>query len=160
MTDLLSQLNSVWSQLIELTNRFVIPDWGGLINLFPVLILVGVVGPLLTLIVFAWFVYVVRAPRPRVRLVEGPEHIPLDPDGRPVVPRGLPYCRRDLLAFASGTTRCTECGDDLAVICPMCGLGRPATITTCGNCGLVLRVEPRVRVLRPAGPPPGGAAVA
>lgn len=160
MTDLLNQLNSIWSQLLELLSRFVIPDWGGLINLFPVLVLIGVVGPLLTLLVLAWFVYAVRAPRPRVRLAEGPERIPLDPDGRPVVRPGLPYCRRDLLAFAGNATRCTECGDDLAVICPMCGLGRPATIATCGNCGLVLQVEPRVRVLRPAGPPPGGAAIA
>lgn len=160
MTDLLDQLNSVWSQLLELTAHLVIPDWGGLINLLPVLVLVGVVGPVLTLVVLAWLVYVVRAPRPKVTLVEGPERVSIGPDGQPDVPRGLPYCRRDLLVFASGMTRCPECGDPLAVVCPMCGLGREAATDTCGNCGLVLRLIPRARVLRPAGPPPGGAAVA
>lgn len=160
MSDVLNQLNSIWNQLIDLTSRFVVPDWGALINLLPVLLLIGVVGPLLTLIVFAWLVYGVRAPRAKVQFDEGPDRAPVGPDGQLEAPRGLPYCRRDGLVFASGTTRCTECGVDLAVICPMCGLGREATISTCGNCGLVLQVKPRVRVLRPAGPPPGGGAVA
>ena len=47
------------------------------------------------------------------------------------------------------------------MICPMCGLGRPAAIDTCTNCGLVLKVKPRpVPVVRSSGPKPGGAAVA
>ena len=39
---------------------------------------------------------------------------------------GLPHCRRDALVYPSGTTRCETCHDELAVICPMCGLGRAA----------------------------------
>ena len=52
-------------------------------------------------------------------------------------------------------------GDELAVICPMCGLGRMALIDTCTNCGLVLKVKTRaVAVRTTAGPKPGGAAAA
>ena len=60
--------------------------------------------------------------------------------------------------------RCERCQDELAVACPMCGLGRPAIIDTCTNCGLVLKVKPRAvaiglflalaRVLRRFAAPP------
>ena len=83
------------------------------------------------------------------------------PGGEPVFPVGLPHCRRDALVFESGTLRCERCHDDLAVICPMCSLGRSALIDTCTNCGLVLKVVPRAVVVRTTpGPKPGGAAVA
>ncbi len=160
MTDLLEQLNHLWNQVIDLTSRFVIPDWGGLIALLPVLIFVFVVGPAITLGVLAWFVFFVRRPRAGVRVEEGPRSAAIGPDGAPDYPAGLPYCARDGLIFPSGSARCSECRDELTVVCPMCGLGREAAISTCGNCGLVLKVESRARVMRPAGPPPGGAAVA
>jgi hypothetical protein len=35
-----------------------------------------------------------------------------------------------------------------------------AYVDTCSNCGLVLKIEPRVRALQSTGPPPGGAAAA
>jgi hypothetical protein len=160
VTDLLDQLNNLWNQAIDLTSRFVIPDWGGLIALLPVVIFVFVVGPAVTLGVFAWFVFVVRKPRARVQVEEGPRAATIGADGAPAYPPGLPYCAHDRLVFSSGSSRCSECRNELTVICPMCGLGREAAISTCGNCGLVLRVESRARIMRPAGPPPGGAAVA
>jgi len=46
------------------------------------------------------------------------------------------------------------------VACPKCGVTRQAAIEACGNCGLVLKVEPRAVALHAAGPPPGGAAAA
>jgi hypothetical protein len=157
---ILDQLATLWDQILKVTGSFVIPDWGALVALLPVLLVVFVIGPVLTLTVLAWLVYVVRKPRPKVVVEEGPRRVELAADGSPQYPVGLPYCPRDGLVLASGTTRCPDCGDDLAVICPMCGLGRAASVTTCGNCGLVLRVENRTRVMRPVGPPPGGAAVA
>ncbi len=157
MTDHLSQL---WSQLIDTMSRFVSPDWGSLVNLLPIFLVVLVLGPLLSLLALVWFVYVVRAPRTHVRFDEGPRPASHEAAGQPEYPAGEPYCLRDQLVYPPGTTRCDVCRDDLAVRCPMCGIGRSAAITTCGNCGLVLRVEPRARVARPAGPPPGGAAVA
>ena len=39
-------LNQIWNSILEITTLFVIPDWGALIGLLPILILLGVVGPL------------------------------------------------------------------------------------------------------------------
>jgi hypothetical protein len=160
VNELLAQLNAVWNQLLDITAAFVIPDWGALIALLPIFFLLFVIGPAVTLAILVWFVYVVRKPRPKVTIEDGARRASANADGSLDVPPGLPYCLRDGLVYASGTSRCPECRDGLAVTCPMCGLGRDAAITTCGNCGLVLKVESRTRVMRPAGPPPGGAAAA
>jgi hypothetical protein len=150
----------VWTQLLQFIEKLVSPDWGALIGLLPILIVIGVLGPLLSLMALGWFVYFVRKPRARVRIEEGPRAAPVDDAGSPVVPPGEPYCARDALIYPPGTTRCQRDDTPLSVICPMCGIGRDAAISTCGNCGLVLKVESRARVIRPAGPPPGGAAIA
>jgi hypothetical protein len=158
MTD---ALDAVWNQILEITSLFVLPDWGALIELLPILIFIGVVGPFLTFVALGTVIYLIRKPRAGVSTVEGPRIAPIGADGEPIFTPGLPYCRRDALTFASGTLRCDRCSDDLAVICPMCGLGRSALVDTCTNCGLVLKVKPRsVVVGGTPGPRPGGAAVA
>jgi hypothetical protein len=157
---IVDSLASAWDQLLILIGKIVSPDWGALVNLLPLLLLFGLIGPLISLLALVWAYYFAAKPRPKVRYDEGVRIAPLDESGAPIFPVGEPYCLRDHQIFASGTTRCPDDGSALAVICPMCGIGRDAAITTCGNCGLVLKVEQRVRVVRPAGPPPGGAAVA
>jgi hypothetical protein len=155
------QLESIWSGLLELTSRFVIPDWGALIGLLPVFILVLVIGPIVSLLVLLWIVYVLRAPRVGVLPPdEAARTAPIGADGLPAFPPGEPYCFRDGIIYPARATRCEVCGDELAVACPKCGVGRAASVETCANCGLVLKVEPRAVALRPAGPPPGGAAAA
>ena len=158
---MIDTLEDIWTGLLDLTAQFVIPDWSSVIGLLPILIFLGVVGPLVTFLLLGILVYQVRKPRTKVTFVEGPRVAEIDETGAPIFPRGLPFCRRDGLVYASGTTRCDICRDPLAVICPMCGLGRDAIIDTCTNCGLVLHVKPRAVAVRPAaGPKPGGAAVA
>lgn len=157
---ILDQLARLWQSIIDVTQLFVIPDWGALIALLPVFIVLGVIGPAVTLAVLVWLWYGLRRPRTRVTIEEGPVLAPMEADGSVAFPVGLPYCTRDRLVYSSGATRCRECEADLAVLCPMCGLGREAGVRTCGNCGLVLKVESRARVVRPSGPPPGGAALA
>jgi hypothetical protein len=153
-------LSQLWTQLLQFVEKLVIPDWGALVALLPLFLVIGVLGPLLSLIGLVWAYYVVRKPRTRVRIEEGPRRAMLDDAGNPVYPPGEPYCPRDGLVFGPGTVRCERDDTPLAVICPMCGIGRDAAISTCGNCGLVLKVESRTRLMRPVGPPPGGAAVA
>ena len=154
-------LNGFWNTILDITKMFVIPDWGSVIGLLPLLIFVGVVGPLVTFSILGIFIYQVAKPRTKVRVEEGPEIARIGSDGQPIFPPGLPYCRRHGLVFPSGTLRCDRDGEALAVICPMCSLGRPAAIDTCTNCGLVLKVKPRpVTVARATGPKPGGAAAA
>src|SRR6187551_2890838 len=53
-------LEELWNGILELTARFVIPDWGALIALLPVFMFV------LTIVILAWtFVRLFRAPKAR-----------------------------------------------------------------------------------------------
>jgi len=154
-------LDQIWNGILEITSLFVIPDWGALIGLLPILIFLGVVGPLLTFTMLGAMGYQITKPRTKVAFVEGPRVAELDEGGQPVFPVGLPFCRRDGLVYRSGATTCDRCSEELAVVCPMCGLGRLAAIDTCSNCGLVLQVKAKpVPVPTTSGPKPGGAAVA
>lgn len=158
--DVVDALEGFWNSLLDLTSRFVIPDWGELIDLLPIFLLIGVVGPLLSLIILFQVIYFLR--RPRAPLAEDPAPVlaPIGGDGKPQFPRGEPFCYRDGLIYPANTTRCETCGDDLTVLCPKCEVARPAGIDTCGNCGLVLKVKPQKQIVRAAQPPPGGRAIA
>ncbi|MEA2609985.1 MAG: hypothetical protein QOJ75_2228 [Chloroflexota bacterium] len=154
-------LDAIWTQILHVTSLFVMPDWGFLIGLMPVLIVLGLVAPYLTFLMLGTVVYQARKPRVKVRFEEGPRVAEISAGGEPVYPVGLPHCRRDGLVYPSGTLRCERCHDELAVVCPMCSLGRSALIDTCTNCGLVLKVKSRAIAVRTSsGPRPGGAAVA
>lgn len=157
---MIDNLQTVWSGLLQLINTLVSPDWGALVGLLPIFIIVGVIGPLLSLIVLGWVYYAVRRPRARVHFEDDPTPVPVDSSGEPVFPAGLPYCVRHRVVYEPGATRCDVDAAALAVICPMCGVGRDAAIDTCGNCGLVLKVQRRMRVSTTITPPPGGAAIA
>jgi hypothetical protein len=159
--NLVDTINQIWNQILSVTAIFVTPDWGFLISILPVLIVVGLVGPYLTFVVLGSMIYMIRKPRVAVTYEEGPRIPETGPDGAPIYPVGYPHCRRDVLVYPSGTLRCERCHDELAVVCPMCALGRSALEDTCPNCGLVLKVKPRSVIVRtPTGPKPGGAAVA
>ena len=87
-------------------STLVIPDWGALIALLPLLILIGVVGPFLTFIVLGWSSTSSASRGPRSSFEEGPRPAALDAAGAAVFPAGEPYCRRDGLIYPSGTRRC------------------------------------------------------
>lgn len=157
---LIDALEGLWNSILDVTSLFVMPDWNSVIALLPLLVFLGVVGPLITFFLLGLVIYQVRKPRVKVSYEEGPRRAELDEAGQPIFPVGLPHCRRDALVYASGTTRCDTCHDSLSVTCPMCGVGRLAEIDTCGNCGLVLRIENRGVTVRRGRPRPGGAAVA
>lgn len=156
---MIEAFQQLWQRIIEALTPFVIPDWGELIGLMPIILLFGLAAPILSLLVLGWILYVIRAPRAKVGLEVAPVRAQLV-DGRPDYPAGEPYCPVDQLVFPFGTVTCDTCRRDLLVRCPKCATGRLAHASTCGNCGLVLKIENRARALRPAGPPPGGAAAA
>jgi hypothetical protein len=156
---IIDTLNQWWTALIEFTSHLVVPDWGALVGLLPIFLLVGVVGPILTLLVLAWFIYMVRKPRLKVAFADPRRPAQLDAEGEPVYPAGEPYSPRERTIYEPGATR-SESGEDLVVACPKCGLVRKASLPVCGNCGLSFNLTPTTRSVRPAGPPPGGAAAA
>jgi hypothetical protein len=157
---ILDQISHLWSDLLGFISKLVIPDWSGLIALLPLFVLIGLVGPLLSLAVLAWLGYGVTKPRVKVRYDEGTKVAPRDHLGRPIVPAGEPYCPRDGLIYPTGTLRCDVDKTDLLVRCPKCEVVRTAGISTCGNCGLTLSIQPRAMIVSTDGPPPGGAAIA
>jgi hypothetical protein len=158
--NVVDQIAQLWSNLLGFMSKLVIPDWPGLIALLPVFVLIGLVGPLLTLGVLAWLGYGVTRPRVKVRYDEGTRVAPRDDLGRLVVPAGEPYCPKDGLIYPQGTNRCDADRTNLLVRCPKCEVVREAGISTCGNCGLTLKIEPRALIVVTDGPPPGGAAIA
>jgi len=156
----LDQISHLWSDLLGFISKLVIPDWAGLIALLPVFVVIGLLGPLLSLAVLAWLGYGVTKPRVKVRYDDGTKVAPRDHLGRPIVPAGEPYCPRDGLIYPMGTVRCDVDKADLLVRCPKCEVVRTAGISTCGNCGLTLDLQPRAMIIATDGPPPGGAAIA
>jgi hypothetical protein len=154
------QISKMWSDFLAFLSTIIIPDWSGLIALLPLFVLIGVVGPLLTLGVMAWLGYGITKPRTTVKFVEGTRVAPLDHLGQPIFPAGEPYCPLDGLIYADGQTRCDRDQELLQVRCPKCEIVRASDIRTCANCGLVLKIEPRTLIVATDGPPPGGAAVA
>lgn len=159
--NVIEALDGFWNTILDITEMFVIPNWSDVIGLLPLLIFLGVVGPLLTFTVLGILVYQVARPRAKLAVEEGPQVARAGADGQPIFPPGLPFCRTHGLIYPTGTVRCDRGGEALSVICPMCGLGRPAGIDTCPNCGLVLKVKARpVPLGSKVGPKPGGAAVA
>jgi hypothetical protein len=156
----LDQISHLWSDFLAFLSKLVIPDWPGLIALLPIFVLIGIVGPLLSLAALAWLGYGITKPRVRVRYDEGTKVAPRDHLGRPIVPAGEPYCPRDGLIYPMGRLRCDVDKTDLLVRCPKCEVVRTAGIATCGNCGLTLNLQPRAMIIASDGPPPGGAAIA
>ena len=152
-------LNQLWTNLLKFSETFVTPNWGQLIGLLPILLLIGVVGPILTILALAWLRYGLVRPRLRVAFADPRRAAALDATGNAIFPVGEPYSPREGIIYEPGLTR-SPSGETLVVACPKCLLVRTAADETCGNCGLSFTLTPTTRSLRPAGPPPGGAAAA
>ncbi len=152
-------LNQIWTNILLFSAQFVTPDWGRLIGLIPVILLLFVVGPLLTLLVLFWLRYGVRRPRRHVAFADARRPAELDADGNPVYPTGEPYSPTERMVYEPGATRSAS-GEDLLVACPKCGLVRAAVRDTCGNCGLSFTLKPVTRSSGAASRPSGGAAAA
>jgi hypothetical protein len=157
---IIDQIGKLWSDFLAFLSTIIIPDWASLIALLPLFLLIGVVGPILSIMLLAWLGYGVTKPRTKVSYVEGVRSAPLNHLGEPIFPSGEPYCPLDGFVYPFGTTRCDRDKTLLSVRCPKCELVREADIDTCGNCGLVLKIEPRALIIATDRPPPGGAAVA
>jgi len=156
---ILQTLDQIWTNLLAFSATFVTPDWGQLIGLLPILLLIFVVGPILTILVLAWGHYAFHRPRAKRVFAPSRRAAPLDADGRPVFPSGEPHSPSEGVIYEAGAVR-SATGEDLVVGCPKCGLVRSVVFDTCGNCGLSFTLKPTTRSLRAAAPPPGGAAAA
>ena len=123
--NILDVLNEIWNQILAVTSIFVMPDWGGLIGLLPVIVLLGVVMPFLTFLALG--IDDLHGPqaadqgRPSRKARGWPRSAPA---ASPIYPVGLPHCRRDALVYPSGHDPLRALPRRARRICPMCNLGR------------------------------------
>jgi hypothetical protein len=153
-----------WSAFLEWLTTVLVPDWGALIGLLPFLIIVGLVGPILTLVALMWLWHLLHRRRGRVRLEEA-QAVPaqLGEDGRPTFPPNVPYCEEHALLFPARARTCQVDNAQLQVGCPVDGTARAAEVQTCPACGtrfVLGATAPALLVASPPGPPEGGAAAA
>ena len=158
---IIEQIQKFWADFLGFLSTIIIPDWAGLIGLLPLFILIGGVGPILSIVLLAWLGYGVTKPRTKVKYDEGVVRTaPLNHLGEPIFPAGEPYCPNDGLVYPFGATQCERDKTPLNIRCPKCELVRQASVEACGNCGLILKMDPRALIVVTDRPPPGGAALA
>ena len=153
-----------WTAFLDWLSTILIPDWNGLIQLLPVLLIVGVLGPALTLLALYWLYVRVTTRRGRVRIDDpAPAPAPRDDDGMPVYPANVPYCPTHALLYPPASKSCEVDREELQVRCPVDGTVRVAAQQICRTCGtryqLGASLAPIV-VRRHGRPPAGGAAIA
>ncbi len=153
------QLNQMWTGFIQFSAQFVTPDWGKLIPMIPIILLIAVVGPILTILALAWLRYGALRPRRKAAFADPRRPAPLDDAGNAVYPTGEPYSPAERMIYEPGAT-ISASGAALVVACPKCGLVRNAVRDTCGNCGLSFTIKPVIRSSGTASRPSGGAAAA
>lgn len=152
------------SALLDLLEALLIPNWGDLIAFVPLLLILGVVGPVLTLLVVYALYIRFTTPRGRVRTGEPePMPAPRTADGTPSYPPNVPYCQNHELIYPANAHECEIDAEELLVRCPVDATTRVASQNLCRTCGtryeLGASLAP-VMVRRNGRPPEGGAAVA
>jgi hypothetical protein len=154
-----------WTQFLTWLSTVIVPNWTELVSMLALFALVGIVGPILTIVALMWGYYLVFQRRPgRVRVAE-PDAVPAPrgADGAAMFPPNVPFCEAHAVLYPPSRTTCEVDGTNLSVICPVDGSARPAADRTCPACGTkyVLGAgRAPTLVVRRQGPPEGGAAVA
>jgi len=153
-----------WTDLLTFLQTLIVPNWGELINMLPFFVVLGVVGPLITIIVVMQLWYLIHRRRGRVRRTElQPYAADRDSTGAPIYPANVPFCEEHELLFPPSMTACTVDGDELTVKCPIDRTARVASEQTCRACGtryVLGATETALSIRRTGQPPAGGAAVA
>jgi hypothetical protein len=153
-----------WTALLDWLETVLAPAWGELIDLMPYFVILGIVGPILTIIGAMWVWYFLKRRRGHVGRTEAQASpASLDEAGAPLFPPSTPYCEEHALLYPPRVKECQADGADLQVACPVDGTVRSATIQVCPACGTryVLGATSRPTVVTGAGgPPEGGAAAA
>ena len=153
-----------WTTFLQLLESLIVPDWNDLIVLLPLLLVLGVVGPILSLVALMRVRYLVGRRRGRVRsMAAEPVSAPVGADGRPMFPPNVPFCEEHAVIYPPGARSCELDGGELTVRCPVDDASRPASQQLCRACGTkyVLGAATTAMTIRRSGSPPeGGAAVA
>lgn len=164
MADISRALENAWHELLAVLEKIIIPDWNDVIGWLPILLVIGLIGPVLTLLVLYWAWVHLRRDRPRIAYGEAAAHPAMrNEEGFLVVPANVPYCPRDGLIHPPGAVDCERCHRELIVRCPVDETTRTARTDLCRACGtryVLGATRSAVTVRRRREPPEGGAALA
>ncbi len=153
-----------WTSFLDWLSTVLVPSWGELISLLPMVILGTIVGPILTLIVAMWVWHFMKRRGGRVKRAEpAPSPAALDANGSPLFPTNVPYCEHHALLYPPRATECAIDAVPLRVACPVDGTVRSVRLDTCSACGtryILGAGTSSAVVLSTDGPPEGGAAIA
>ncbi len=157
-------MNDPWTSFLEWLQTLIVPEWDSVIAMLPLLLILGVVGPILSLVVLMnlWYLWHRRRGRVRVAEVE-PVPAPIGADGEPLFPPNVPFCQEHAVLYPPSARECEIDRTELTVRCPVDSTTRPASQQLCRACGTryVLGASRGPLVVRRTGrPPEGGAAVA
>ena len=160
---MLPQAVDPWTAFLEWLQTILIPDWNGLIQLLPILLILGVLGPGLTLLALYWFYVTITSRRGKVRRAD-PEPTPAEraADGTPTYPPNVPYCPIHELLYPATAKACEIDGEELSVRCPVDDTIRVAGQPLCRTCGTRYQLGASLApiVIRRRGRPPAGGAAA
>jgi hypothetical protein len=153
-----------WTAFLDWLATILIPDWNGLIQLLPLLLILGLIGPILSLLALYWLYVRATTRGGKVRIEEPqPEAAPLNADGTPAFPANVPYCISHALIYPQTRRECEIDGEELQVRCPVDDTVRVAGQQLCRTCGTRYQLGASLApvVIRSHGrPPAGGAAIA
>lgn len=153
-----------WTAFLNWLQTILVPDWNGLINLLPILLILGVLGPGLSLLAVYWMYVRMTTKRGKVNIDEPtPEPAGRAADGTPIYPPNVPYCPTHELIYPATYRACEIDRAELMVRCPVDETVRVAAQSLCRTCGtryqLGASLAPVV-IRRQGRPPAGGAAIA
>ena len=165
MSGIAQSADRAWTGFLGFLERIIVPDWSDWIAALPILVLLGLLGPILTLVFLLWLHHMIFVRRRgRVRYDDPvPVQAERDESGFFVIPANVPFCAREGLLYPATATRCDSCRDVLVVRCPVDSTTRAATVQTCRACGtkyVLGATANALAVQRRSGPPVGGAAIA
>lgn len=156
--------NDAWTSFLRFLSTIITPSWDDLIRLMPLFVIVGVLGPALSLLVLYHLYHFVKRSRPRIQLQEAEASAaPLGEGGMPVIPPNVPHCSKHGLIYPLDATVCELDREELSVRCPVDDVVRSARQQLCKACGTryILGASNTAIMVRRAGrPPEGGAAAA
>lgn len=154
-----------WTAFLDFLQTILVPNWGELITMLPFFLLLGAVGPVLTLLLLYHLYHFVKRRSGRVRIEEPvPVAALLDAtSGEYVFPANVPFCARHGLIYPPHETSCEIDKEELSVRCPVDDIVRTARQQTCRACGTRYELgasRTALTIRRTGRPPEGGAAVA
>ena len=153
-----------WTAFLDWLTTVVVPNWTELVGMLPFWLLIGVVGPIVSLIALAWIWHFATRRRGH-QTVAVPEVVaaPRDANDDPIFPANVPYSAAQGLIYPPNRTTCEVDGSNLLVRCPVDGTVREASIQVCRACGtkfVLGAATTPLLVQRTGSPPAGGAAAA